>query len=280
MVPLSSAALSALDEPDVDPLAVADAAAAVIAERSGVPEHAIALTLGSGWGATAERLGETVAEIPAADLPGFAPSGVPGHRGSVRSIRMRDGRFVLVIAARTHLYENRGVRAVVHSVRAAAACGARVMVLTNGAGGIDPAWSPGTPVLIADHINLTGASPLEGPHFVDLTDLYSQRLRSVARAVRPDLPEGVYVQFRGPQYETWAEVAMARTIGGSMVGMSTGLEAIAARAAGMEVLGFSLITNHAAGVQREPLSHAEVLQAGRDAEPILAGMLSRVVEAL
>src|SRR5690606_24294795 len=152
-----------------------------------------------------------------------------------------DGKRALVIGARTHYYEGHGVRRVVHSVRTAAAAGASVMVLTNGAGGIREHWTPGTPVLISDHINLTADSPLEGATFVDLTDLYSTRLRDVARSVAPDLDEGVYVQFRGPHYETPAEVRMARTIGGHIVGMSTALEAIAAREAGMEVLGFSLI---------------------------------------
>jgi purine-nucleoside phosphorylase len=132
-------------------------------------------------------------------------------------------------------------------------------------------------VLIRDHINLTAASPLEGPTFVDLTDLYSARLRGLAHEVDPSLAEGVYVQFRGPHYETPAEVAMARTIGGSIVGMSTALEAIAAREAGLEVLGLSLITNAAAGVTDQPLSHAEVLAAGREAEPRLADLLARIV---
>jgi purine-nucleoside phosphorylase len=157
----------------------------------------------------------------------------------------------------------------VHGVRAAAASGAKVMILTNGAGGIKQTWSPGTPVLISDHINLTAASPLEGATFVDLTDLYSKRLRDLARDVDPSLDEGVYVQFRGPHYETPAEVQFAKTIGGHIVGMSTALEAIAARQAGMEVLGMSLITNLAAGISPQPLSHEEVIEAGRSAEPVI-----------
>jgi purine-nucleoside phosphorylase len=135
-------------------------------------------------------------------------------------------------------------------------------------------------VLISDHINLTAASPLEGATFVDLTDLYSRRLRDLARTVDAGLDEGVYVQFRGPHYETPAEVQMAKTIGGHIVGMSTALEAIAAREAGMEVLGFSLITNPAAGISDEPLDHAEVLQAGRDAEPVISALLAKVVAQL
>ena len=149
-----------------------------------------------------------------------------------------------------------------------------------GAGGIKPSWKPGQPVLISDHINLTGASPLEGATFIDLTDLYSVRLRDVARMVDPTLDEGVYCQFRGPQYETPAEVRMAKTIGGHIVGMSTALEAIAARQAGMEILGFSLITNMAAGIQTTPLSHQEVIEAGKAAEPVISALLARTPSAV
>ena len=167
-----------------------------------------------------------------------------------------------MIGARTHYYEGHGVRRVVHSVRTAAATGARTMILTNGAGGIRENWKPGTPVLISDHINLTADSPLEGATFVDLTDLYSRRLRDLARIDRPEPRRGRLRAVPGPNYETPAEVQMAKTIGGHIVGMSTALEAIAARQAGMEILGMSLITNLAAGIQKTPLSHAEV-SAGR-----------------
>jgi len=274
------ASTNPLNDPSVDPFDVARDAAAVIAEQSGIDRHDIALTLGSGWGKAADLIGETVSEIPASDVPGFSASAVPGHSGTVRSIRLADGRHALVIGARTHYYEGHGVRRVVHSVRTAAATGATTMVLTNGAGGIKETWTPGTPVLISDHINLTADSPLEGATFIDLTDLYSARLRAVAKQVDPSLDEGVYTQFRGPHYETPAEVQMAKAIGGHIVGMSTALEAIAARQAGMEVLGFSLITNLAAGIQTTPLSHAEVLEAGRIAEPVIADLLARVVAAL
>ena len=172
------------------------------------------------------------------------------------------------------------MRRVVHSVRTAAATGATTMVLTNGAGGIRESWTPGQPVLISDHINLTADSPLEGATFIDLTDLYSARLRAVAREIDPSLDEGVYCQFRGPHYETPAEVRMARAIGGDIVGMSTALEAIAARQSGMEVLGFSLITNLAAGIQQTPLSHHEVIEAGQAAEPVISALLAKVVRAL
>jgi purine-nucleoside phosphorylase len=165
-------------------------------------------------------------------------------------------------------------------VRTAAATGASTMVLTNGAGGIKEHWKPGTPVLISDHINLTADSPLEGATFVDLSDLYTPRLRELARSIEPSLDEGVYCQFRGPHYETPAEVQMAKTIGGHIVGMSTALEAIAARQAGMDILGMSLITNLAAGIQKTPLSHQEVIEAGREAEPVISALLARIVDAL
>ena len=269
-----------LDDPNANPFEVAAAAAADIARLSGVEKHDIALTLGSGWGKAADIIGETVATIPATEVTGFSKPALEGHVGTLRSIRTPDGKNVLVIGARTHYYEGHGVRRVVHSVRTAAATGAGIMVLTNGAGGVRETWKPGQPVLISDHINLTADSPLEGATFIDLTDLYSSRLRDVARSVDPTLDEGVYTQFRGPHYETPAEVQMAKHIGGHIVGMSTALEAIAAREAGMEILGFSLITNLAAGIQKTPLSHAEVIEAGREAEPVISALLARVVEAL
>ncbi|ROQ36675.1 purine-nucleoside phosphorylase [Frondihabitans sp. PhB188] len=269
-----------LDDPSADPAEIAQTAAAEIASATGVARHDIALTLGSGWGKASELLGETVAEVPAAEITGFTASAVVGHSGTLRSVRLADGRHALIIGARTHYYEGHGVRRVVHSVRTAAATGAKIMILTNGAGGIRESWTPGQPVLISDHINLTADSPLEGATFIDLTDLYSKRLRDIARTIDPSLDEGVYCQFRGPHYETPAEVQMAKAIGGHIVGMSTSLEAIAARQSGMEVLGFSLITNLAAGISPEPLSHAEVLEAGRTAEPVISDLLARVVAAL
>jgi purine-nucleoside phosphorylase len=269
-----------LDAPGADPFTVAAQAAERIAEISGVARHDIALTLGSGWGRAAELIGETVATIPATDVPGFSKPALHGHVGTLRSVLLPSGKHALVIGARTHYYEGHGVRRVVHSVRTAAATGVKTMVLTNGAGGIKETWTPGTPVLISDHINLTADSPLEGATFIDLTDLYSSRLRAIAREVAPDLDEGVYTQFRGPHYETPAEVQMAKAIGGHIVGMSTALEAIAARQAGMEILGFSLITNLAAGIQKTPLSHEEVIEAGRTAEPVISDLLARVVERL
>jgi purine-nucleoside phosphorylase len=277
---MSETNMNPLDDPSADPFEVAGRAAAQIAELTGVPHHDVALTLGSGWGRAADLIGETTATIPAAQVVGFSAPALEGHVGTLRSVLLPSGKRALVIGARTHYYEGHGVRRVVHSVRTAAATGASVMVLTNGAGGIKPHWKPGTPVLISDHINLTADSPLEGATFIDLTDLYSTRLRQLARTIDPELDEGVYCQFRGPHYETPAEVQMARIIGGHIVGMSTALEAIAARQAGMEILGMSLITNLAAGIQTTPLSHEEVIAAGREAEPVISALLARIVGAL
>jgi purine-nucleoside phosphorylase len=264
-----------LESPDADPQEIARQAARQIAELTGVEHHDIALTLGSGWGRAADLIGETTATVPATEVVGFSKPALEGHVGSLRSVLLPSGRRALVIGARTHYYEGHGVRRVVHSVRTAAATGATTMILTNGAGGIKRHWTPGTPVLISDHINLTADSPLEGATFVDLTDLYSARLRAIAHGVDPDLDEGVYCQFRGPHYETPAEVRMAEAIGGHIVGMSTALEAIAAREAGMEVLGMSLITNLAAGIQETP-----VIEAGRAAEGRIGDLLARIVGAL
>jgi len=184
---------------------------------------------------------------------------------------------VLVLGSRTHLYEGRGLRRVAHGVRTAAATGASTMVLTNGCGGLHISWRPGQVVLIKDHLNLTACSPLGGATFVDMTDVYTPRLRELAREVDPTLPEGVYAQFRGPQYETPAEVRMAGILGADLVGMSTTLEAVAARHCGMDVLGVSLVTNLAAGVSPSPLSHQEVIEAGQTAGPVISDLLAKIV---
>ncbi len=267
-----------LSDPATDPFAVADAAAAVIRARTGVERHDVALVLGSGWGQTGDLIGETLATIDNTDVPGFGKAAVAGHTGTMRSVAIGDtGRRALVYGTRTHYYEGRGVRAVVHGIRTAAAAGCTTVVITNGCGGLRPQWAPGTPVLISDHLNLTATSPIEGANFVDLTDVYSPRLRAIAKEIDPSLDEGVYVQFRGPHYETPAEVRMAGILGGDLVGMSTSLEAIAARQSGLEVLGISLVTNAAAGISTTPLNHDEVLEAGRDAADRCGRLLAAVV---
>lgn len=261
------------------PYELAQDAANRLADLTGVARHDVALVLGSGWKPAADLLGEATAELDVTDLPGFRPAAVEGHAGKVRSIRAGD-RQLLVFLSRTHLYEGHGAGPVVHGVRTAAAAGCHTVVLTNGAGGLKDGWRPGQPVLISDHINLTGHSPVIGANFVDLTDLYSARLRGLVREADPTLDEGVYVQLPGPHYETPAEIGMVRAIGGDLVGMSTALEAIAAREAGMAVLGLSLVTNLAAGITGEPLNHAEVLEAGRAAAAEMGALLSRIVPQL
>ena len=259
-----------------NPYERAASAAGQIRSRTG-RDHEIAVVLGSGWLHAADALGVIEHEFPMAEIDGFAAAAVQGHAGTIRSVTTAGGSAVLVLAGRTHLYEGRGVDAVAHAVRTAAAAGATTLIITNGCGGINSAFTPGTAVLISDHINLTGHSSLVGPRFVDMSEAYSRRLRNLARAVDPDLPEGVYIQFAGPQYETPAEIRMARTAGADLVGMSTALEVIAAREAGLEVLGISLVTNVAAGLADGTLSHAEVLAAGQAAAPRLSSLLAGVV---
>lgn len=254
-------------------------AAADIAARSGAPTHDIAIVLGSGWAEAADTLGSPDFECEIGSIPHFSAPAVAGHGGRLRSVAI-DGRRVLVFLGRTHLYEGRGTEAVTHAVRTAAACGARSVILTNAAGSLVTAWAPGTAVLISDHLNLTGDSPLTGPQFVSMTDAYSPGLRAIALDRFPSMPEGVYAQLRGPMYETPAEIRMLRTLGADLVGMSTALETIAARAAGLEVLGISLVTNLASGITGEPLDHAEVLATGQASARRLGAMLAEIVRAI
>ncbi|GGM02086.1 purine-nucleoside phosphorylase [Nakamurella endophytica] len=256
--------------------ATAEEAAALLARATGVLHHDVALVLGSGWGPAADALGTPTAELATEHLPGFRPPGVEGHAGTLRSVPIA-GKRALVFQGRTHLYEGRGVASVVHAVRTATAAGARLVVLTNAAGGLRESMSPGQPVLISDHLNLTATSPLVGAQFVDLTDLWSPRLRALARSIDPSLEEGVYAQLPGPHFETPAEIRMLRTLGADLVGMSTVLEAIAARAAGAEVFGVSLVTNMAAGMTGQALDHQEVLQTGREAAGRMGALLAEVV---
>ena len=258
---------------------VARRAAEALAERTGVPRHDVALVLGSGWSPAADRLGAADHEVAVTDLPGFAPPAAEGHAGKIRSIAVGDRR-VLVFLGRTHLYEGHGAGAVVHGVRTALAAGVRTIVLTNAAGSLRTDFTVGQPILIADHINMTGVSPLSGARFVDLTDAYGRRLRDLAREVDPSLAEGIYACMPGPHYETPAEIRMLRTVGADMVGMSTALEAIAAREGGAEVLGLSLMTNVGAGLSAEPLDHEEVLATGREAAGRMGSLLAGLIPTL
>ena len=271
-----------------EPYAAAREAAEAISRATDVVHHDVAVVLGSGWSPALDTLGDATAVVPMSDLPGFPPPRVSGHAGEIRS-HVVGAHRVLVLAGRVHLYEGHDVALVVHGVRTALATGTRFVVLTNAAGAINRDYRVGEAVLISDHINLTGAGPTAGAdpppdvgsRFVDLSDLYARRLRELARGVEPTLREGVYAAFRGPHYETPAEIRMCATMGADLVGMSTALEAIAARHLGAEVLGLSLVTNPAAGTVAEgSLDHTEVLAAGRDAAAGLGSMLARVIEAM
>jgi purine-nucleoside phosphorylase len=294
-----------------DPFALARLAAQELAARTGRARHDVAIVLGSGWQQAVEGLGEAPVDVPAPELAGFAAPSVPGHHGLLRSVRV-GGRNVVICIGRVHLYEGRSPAEVVHAVRTAIFAGAGTVVLTNAAGGIRQDFRPGQAVLIADHINLTGTSPLAGPplpeglpgRFVDLTAVYDPGLRALAREADADaertaplpasvglaagadlapgtgLAEGVYAGLVGPHYETPAEVKMLGRLGADLVGMSTVLEAIAAHHLGAAVLGISLVTNLAAGVSPTPLDHAEVLAAGRAAAPALGRLLAAVVDRL
>ncbi|GAA4374765.1 purine-nucleoside phosphorylase [Actinomadura verrucosospora] len=263
-----------------DAFALARDAADALRSRTSIDSFDVALVMGSGWVPAADKLGEPVAELTVAELPGFAPPAVEGHAGRIRVVEI-GGRNALVFLGRTHLYEGRGVDSVVHGVRTALAAGVKTMVLTNAAGGLRPEHQRvGDPVLISDHLNLSGANPLTGATFLDLTEAYSGRLRALAKEADPSLSEGVYAAFRGPTYETPAEIRMLRTLGADMIGMSTVLETIAARQGGAEVLGISLVTNIAAGLSDEPLDHEEVLAAGRASAGRMGTLLATVLAKL
>jgi purine-nucleoside phosphorylase len=254
------------------------AAAQALAARTGVDRHDVAIVLGSGWVPAIDVLGSADAEFPVTDIPGFLPPAVEGHAGRIRSVDV-GGKRVLAFLGRTHLYEGRGVEPVVHGVRVAAAAGCRIVILTNACGGLRPGLAVGDPVLIRDHLNLTARTPLVGPRFVDLSDVYATRLRTLVREIDPSIAEGVYAQFPGPQYETPAEVRMAGILGADLVGMSTVLEAIAAHAEGCEVLGISLVTNLAAGLG-DPLDHEEVLAVGKASATRMGQLLAELLPRL
>jgi purine-nucleoside phosphorylase len=268
-----------------DPFAEAKQAASELVAVLGPPPPDVALILGSGWGQAVPELGEPVASVPMAKLAGFPAPTVPGHAGTASIIEVA-GHRVLVLAGRTHLYEGGPVAVVVHPVRSAVLAGCKTVVLTNAAGSLRTEWPVGRPVLIADHLNLTGHSPLVGPapppdypsRFVDLSAAYSPRLRDIARRVDPSLAEGVYAALLGGAFETPAEIRMLRTLGADLVGMSTALETIAAVHLGAEVLGVSLVTNLAAGLSPGRLDHQEVLAAGSEAAAPLGRLLRTVIE--
>lgn len=261
--------------------------AAVRARTELVPT--VGIVLGSGLGGLADDLEDPIA-IPFSDLPGWPAATAPGHVGRLLVGRLA-GTAVVMLQGRFHVYEGNDPGLVVQPVLLFRRLGARVVVLTNAAGGVNPDYGPGTLMVIADHLNLTGRTPLLGPNadelgerFQDLTDAWSPRLRSgllaAGAAEGVPLEEGVYAGLLGPQYETPAEVRMLRTLGADAVGMSTVLECIAARWVGLEVCGVSLVTNAGAGYTGEPLTHEEVLASGAEAGPPLARVIRRFVAEL
>jgi purine-nucleoside phosphorylase len=269
---------------DESPYELAATAAAALRERVG--NHRVAVVLGSGWAAAAEGLGTVVASVPSHELPGTPAPTVTGHEGIVRSVRVPTAAgevATLVISGRSHLYEGHPTGTVVHMVRAAVLSGCESVVLTNAAGSLRPGVGVGTPVVISDHLNLMGVDPMVGvappdglgSRFVDLTDLYDAGLRTALRTRRPDLVEGVYAGL----LETPAEIRMLRVLGADLVGMSTVLEAIAAHHLGARVMGLSLVTNLAAGLQ-EHVDHREVLDAATAAAPELHSVLADVLEVV
>jgi purine-nucleoside phosphorylase len=272
---------------DFDPYALAEKASTVLADKTGIAEHHIALVLGSGWASAIDEIGEISAEVEMATLPGFPEPTVLGHRNLIRSLKVRE-KNVLVLGGRAHLYEGHPVDTVVHGVRVAVASGCKTIILTNAAGGLNPEWPVGQPVLISDQLNLMGQSPMVGPappegkaiRFVDLTEAYSARLRELAQEVDPTLPQGVYAGLLGGAFETPAEIRMFAKMGADLVGMSTVLETIAARHLGAEVLGISLVTNQAAGMSEENLDHEDVLNAAEAAGPRMFSLLAGILERL
>jgi purine-nucleoside phosphorylase len=239
------------------------------------------IVLGSGLGAVVDAV-EVKACVPFGAIAELPVSKVPGHAGQFIFGRL-GGREVVVAQGRVHLYEGHSAAAVAAGVRFLAERGVRRLVLTNAAGTLNPAFAPGTWMMLSDHLNLTGTSPLLGdPHFLDLSDAYSATLRAAFReaasALEIPLHEGVYAGLPGPQYETPAEVRMLRTLGADAVGMSTVHETIQARALGVEVAAFSCLTNWAAGLSPAPLAHSEVLDTGRAAAGLFARLIARVLE--
>lgn len=285
--------MAAMYDPDpahdraADPYRLAERAAIELRARTGGVAHDVAVVLGSGWAEASIGLGQADTQVFTNEIVGFATSTVEGHRGSIHSLTV-GSRRVLLFLGRVHLYEGNDPGTVVHGVRAAIMAGCSTVILTNAAGSLDPANGVGTGVLISDHLNMTGLSPLTGAsppepfaaRFLDLTELYSPRLRQLAKEVDPELAEGVYASLNGPHFETPAEIRMLRTLGADLVGMSTTLEAIAAHHLGAEVLGLSLVTNLAAGVTGEPLDHQEVLDAGQAAGPHMISVIKQIIERL
>jgi len=266
----------------------ASEAALFIASRTSL-QPSVAIVLGSGLGGFASQLANPVV-IPFAEIPNFAQSTVVGHSGRL-VIGTLDEVSVAAMQGRIHAYEGYSSEKITFPIRVFARCGIHTLILTNAAGGIRDTYAQGQLVMLSDHINFTGRNPVSGPNderfgprFFDMTEAYSRRLRALARNAAKDegftLEEGVYLGLQGPSFETPAEIRGYRTLGADLVGMSTVQETIVARHMGLEVLGISCVTNMAAGMQTEPLSHEEVIETGKRVEGLLARLLTRVIPAI
>ena len=282
------------DDPDVPTIRPVDWSARLDALESAVRDRTplvprLGLVLGSGLGGLADEIDDATA-ISFSELPGWPAATAPGHAGRLILGRLADVP-VAALQGRFHVYEGHPVGLVVQPVLLMGRLGAPVVLLTNASGGVNAAYRAGTLMLIRDHLNLTGLSPLIGPNddalgprFPDMVDAWDPGLRALLRRAAGDagvaVEEGVYAQLLGPNYETPAEVRMLQVLGASAVGMSTVVEAIVARWAGLRVAGISLVTNAGAGITGEPLTHAEVLAAGEAAGPRMRSLVRRFVELL
>ncbi|MGH9942155.1 MAG: purine-nucleoside phosphorylase [Pyrinomonadaceae bacterium] len=249
-------------------------------------EARVALVLGSGLGAFADELEDSVA-IPYEELPGFARSTVEGHAGRL-VLGKCEGVPVVAMQGRFHYYEGYDIEAVTFPVRVLGVYGIKSLFLTNAAGGLNHSLTQGSLMLITDHLNLMGVNPLRGPNdarfgsrFPDMTEVYDHAAREIAskeaQEMGVELHRGVYGALTGPSYETPAEIHMLRALGADAVGMSTVPEAIVARHMGVKVLGISCITNMAAGVQGAPIDHAEVMETGERVRETFTGLLRRII---
>jgi len=269
MDPPASDRREAPDWSDEQAFRLADEAAGALTVVTGVARHDVAVVLGTGLAEAADALGPAESRHPLGSFPGFPPSFVSHQTSEIRSLDV-EGRRVLVFMGRLHLYEGYSPAHVAHAVRTAVTAGCSTVVLTNASGSLRPELRTGSLALIVDHLNLTGRSPLSArpgadrlvTPFVDLVDAWSPRLRGLAHEVDPTLAECVYAQLAGPHFETPAEIRMLRTLGADLVGMSSVLEAIAARQLGAELLGLSLVTNLAAGLEDDGISPEDIIGVG------------------
>jgi len=250
-------------------------AAKQLQRKLDLPGFDVAIQLGSGWGVDLTQVAESFGSVHQSRITGFDREGVQGHGAEFHALVTDSGTAVLILGSRVHLYQGATPDEVAHGVRTAYEAGCHSVVITNAAGAVNPNYDVGDIIGISDHLNLTGTSPARG--FVDMADAY---LPTWEFAYDVTYSEAVYAQFRGPQFETPAEVRMARVLGADLVGMSTALETIAARECGMDVLGLSLVTNYACGVSDAPIRHDDVLAVASGVRTRLEGVLRDVLDKL